>query len=168
MSRLSPARRRTGRAFAATSVAAVAALSLVACSSGGSGATAASAPSGSVSTASGTGPGTSANTGQGGGFGGGNAAQFAQIQTCLKAAGISLPTFSGRPSGTRPSGAPSNFPSGVRPSGMPSGIPSGARPGGGGAFSQILSSDAAKAALKACGITLPSGAPSGTASPSAS
>ena len=84
-----------------------------------------------------------------------------QVQACLKAAGITVPTFSARPSGARPSNLssgerPTNFPTGARPSG--SGFP-----GAGGDFTKI------EAALKACGIAVPtftprSGAP--TAAPS--
>jgi len=70
-----------------------------------------------------------------------------QIQDCLTAAGIAVPTGSGRPSGA-PSGEPSNRPTG-RPSGASTGRPSGV---GGGAFADPK----AQAALKACGITIPS------------
>ncbi len=77
---------------------------------------------------------------------GDQAAQFAKIQECLTAAGITVDIPSGAPS--RPTGT-------ARPSGAP---PSGAPGGGlGGAFS----GPDAQAALKACGITLPTGRPSG-------
>lgn len=87
--------------------------------------------------------------GQGGGFGG---ADFAAIQTCLKAAGIAVPTAmpsgGARPSGSaRPSGNGTPPANGVRPSGAPGG-------GGGGGMFQ---SAEAQAALKACGITVPTG-----------
>ena len=83
-----------------------------------------------------------------------------KAQACLKAAGITLPTRTGRPSGfpsgQRPSGFPTdfptNFPSGQRPTGFPGG---GA--GGGQQFQAI------QQALTACGITLatPTGQPTG-------
>jgi hypothetical protein len=86
-----------------------------------------------------------------------------QVQACLKAAGITVPTFSARPSGARPSGAPTgerptNFPSGARPSG--SGFAGGQA---NGQFAKI------EAALKACGIAVPTFTPrSGGAAPTAS
>ena len=75
------------------------------------------------------------------------------VQQCLQAAGITLP--SGGPGGSPPAGAPTQA-GGSRPAG---GIPSGAVPSGaaGGAFGnnpQVLQ------ALQACGITIPSAAPS--------
>jgi hypothetical protein len=77
---------------------------------------------------------------------GAQAKQLAKIQECLTAAGITVDIPSGLPS--RPTGT-------ARPSGAP---PSGAPGGGlGGAFSD----PDAQAALKACGITLPTGRPSG-------
>jgi hypothetical protein len=108
---------------------------------------------------------TSAPAGAGGptgapGAGGGRrfGADFQAIQACLTAAGISLPTptrtFS-RPTGTfaRPTGV---RPTGVRPSG---GFRDGR--GQGGAFGQVFRDPKAQAALKACGITLPTGRPGG-------
>jgi hypothetical protein len=89
--------------------------------------------------------GTPAANGQrGGGFGG---VDMTAIQACLTAAGISVPTPSGMPSGRpRPSGTFNGTPpaDGVRPS----------RAAGGGGMFQ--SADV-QAALKACGITLPTG-----------
>jgi hypothetical protein len=88
----------------------------------------------------------------------------ASVQACLKAAGIAVPTFAGRPSGsfTRPRGSFTR-PSGsfTRPSGSftrPSGV------GGGGGFFGTDSAEGAQiqAALKACGITLPTGGGRGT------
>jgi hypothetical protein len=85
------------------------------------------------------------------------------VQACLKAAGIAIPTLAARPSGsfTRPSG------SFTRPSGSftrPSGSftrPSGA--GGGGFFgTDSAEGTQIQAALKACGITLPTGGGRGT------
>lgn len=108
--------------------------------------------------APGGGAGPSGGTGPGGRRGGFDPAQLAQVRMCLSAAGITLPT-------------PRPFPSGsARPS-------RGARPSGGfgrgGGFGGVLQSPEAQAALKACGIALPtrragrSGAPGGAA-PSAS
>ena len=92
--------------------------------------------------------------GGGPGFG----ADFQKIQECLSAAGISLPTPSGSfqpPTGTPPSGGPQGTP--------PSGGPGDGGPGGG-----MFSDPQVQAALKACGITVPTGRPrtSSTASPS--
>ena len=74
---------------------------------------------------------------------------FAKVQQCLQAAGLTLPTGSfARPSGSfaPPSGA---LPSGFAPGG------SFAPPAGAGA----LNDPNVQAALKACGISLPGGAP---------
>jgi len=76
-----------------------------------------------------------------------------QIQACLKAAGISVPTPTGMPSGG-PGGGPSGMPSGGPPSGGPSGGPQGGR-GGGVDFSDKK----VQAALKACGISVPTARP---------
>ena len=70
---------------------------------------------------------------------------FGAMQSCLKAAGISLPTPSGAPR-TPPSGAPR-----TPPSGAPRTPPSGAAGGPGGLFSDPT----VQAALKACGLTVP-------------
>jgi hypothetical protein len=94
---------------------------------------------------------------------GANSAEFAKIQSCLSAAGISLPTRSNfpRPSGT----ATGPRPTGVRPSGGYGGVrPSGGRGfGGGGQFANKK----VQAALKACGITIPTGRPRAIGSPAA-
>ena len=79
-----------------------------------------------------------------------------QAQACLKAAGITLPTRTGRPSSFPTGARPSGFPTGQRPSGLPTdfptNFPSGQRPtgfpGGGQQFQAI------QQALTACGITL--------------
>lgn len=96
--------------------------------------------------------------------GGGNFLQSTQVQACLKAAGISIPTRSG----TRPTGS---FPSGTRPTGeRPTGTPSGGAGAGGAGGGFGAESTEIQAALKACGITLPTGgrgAPTGTAPSSA-
>ena len=80
--------------------------------------------------------------------GGPPAGQLAEIQTCLKAAGITVDIPTGRP--TFSPGAT------TRPTGSP---PAGAGQGGG--FGAIFTDPKAQAALKACGITLPTGRPSG-------
>jgi hypothetical protein len=79
--------------------------------------------------------------------GGAQAGQLAEIQACLKAAGISVDLPTGRPS----------FSAGATP-------PSGSPPAGGGAgggLGAVFNDPKAQAALKACGITLPTGQPSG-------
>jgi hypothetical protein len=80
----------------------------------------------------------------------------AAVQTCLKAAGITVPTGGARPSGSAGLG---ELPSGVRPSGARpsggSGMPSGARPSGAGGGFGGADNAKIQAALKACGITLP-------------
>jgi hypothetical protein len=89
------------------------------------------------------------------------------VTACLKAAGITVPTAPARaPSGSTGSGA-SGAPAGSMPAGTPpsGSAPTGSAPtgaGGGGAPSGrtgTSSSQMAKiqAALKACGITVPSG-----------
>jgi hypothetical protein len=121
----------------------VLAFSLVAC--GGSSST------GSAATPSGNATGAPAGGGGGGG-GGFGGADFAKIQSCLTAAGIAVPTGTAfpRPSGTGP--RPSF--SGPRPTGS-----GGGGRGGAGGFGATLNNPAAQAALKACGITIPTGAP---------
>jgi hypothetical protein len=70
-----------------------------------------------------------------------------KITACLQAAGIAVPTFAPRPSGeARPTGEP-------RPTGAPGG-------GRGGGFGAAFNTPQAKAALQACGITLPTRGPS--------
>lgn len=134
---------------------------LAACSSGSSKAASSTASGTSAPT-----PTASAAAGRGGGR-----FDSPAVRACLKNAGITLPTGTRRsfPSGSRPSGS---FPSGGRPSGS---FPSGARPsGGGGLFGNSAQAKKIQIALKACGITLPSGGnrsrPSGSAgaTPSAS
>jgi hypothetical protein len=71
-----------------------------------------------------------------------------KIAQCLQAAGIAVPTFTGRPSG---------FPTGDRPSGSPTRTrPSGTRTGG---FGGQFADPKVRAALQACGITLPTRPP---------
>ncbi|MGV8910361.1 MAG: hypothetical protein ACOH1Y_15370 [Propionicimonas sp.] len=77
------------------------------------------------------------------------AAQFAKIQQCLDAAGISLPTPS--------------LPAGASPGGRFT-PPAGGIPGGAGSS---LNDPKVKAALDACGMALPTGPPSGAPAPTA-
>jgi hypothetical protein len=76
---------------------------------------------------------------------GGNGVDLSKMQSCLKAAGISLPTPTGAP-GTPPGGTP-----GTRPSGAPRTPPGGGAGGPGGLFSDPK----VQAALKACGLNVP-------------
>ena len=128
------------KSFRAAVAAPVLLLALAGCGSSDNAAT----PSDSATGAPGAGGGQG-----GGGFGG---ADFTAIQACLKAAGISLPTpsggFGGRPSGSaRPSDAAN---------GTPRARPSGAAGGGGGGAGMFQSAEV-QAALKACGIAVPTG-----------
>jgi hypothetical protein len=104
-------------------------------------------------------PGQTGQPGQGGppGFGG---ADFQKIQECLAAAGVSLPTPSGRPSGAPTGPPPSGFPSGAPTGPPPSGFPSGGTGGGPGGGGRLFADPKVRAALQACGIDLPTGAPS--------
>jgi hypothetical protein len=132
------------KAVTLTALAPVLAFSLAACGSGSSGSPA------SASTPSATGA-----PGPGGARGGFGGVDFTKIQACLKAAGISLPTRTDFP---RPSGS---FSPGPRPSGV--------RPSGGnfrgGADRGLFASAQVQAALKACGITVPTGGPRPNATP---
>ena len=81
--------------------------------------------------------------------------QFQQIRDCLTAAGISVPTPSGRPAnGTPPTGMPGRLP--------PSARPSGALDGQGGTF---FRSKKVRAALKACGLAVPTARPTAPPTP---
>lgn len=137
------------RPVAAVVIAPMIMLALAACGGGSS-----SSASGSAAAPTGSGYG-----GRGGG--GQNSAQFKQMQDCLTAAGISVPTPSARPSGS--AGARPSFSPGAQPSGGYQGNGGG---GFGGGMSEIFQSKQAQAALKACGLTVPTGRP--TASPTAS
>jgi hypothetical protein len=130
-------------ASSAIAVALFASATLTACSSGGSKVQAASTPTASPSA---SGRGTA---------GGGRANLFSdpKIKQCLTAAGISIPT---RAAGARPSGT-------ARPSFTPGARPSGTA--GRGGFGNSAQSAQITAALKACGLSLPSFARPG-ASPS--
>ena len=77
---------------------------------------------------------------------------FQKINDCLQAAGIDVPT--GMPSNL-PSGMPTDRPAG-RPTDLPSRMPSGmGAPGQGGGPAGAFNGPEAQAALKACGIELP-------------
>ena len=128
----------TARARTLCIAGVLAATTLVAGCSGGSGSAAAAsgptAAAGAVPTGA-----------PGGGPGGQNPQEFAAIRQCLQAAGVPLPSID-----------PSRrFSPGARPSGSPRPRPTGsdARRGGRGLFAD----PAVQAALKACGITLPTG-----------
>jgi len=136
----------SGRAAAPVRSAAavlVAAAALSACGGGGTTTTTAAATS------------TPTGTRSGGRF---DAAQFQRIQQCLTAAGISIPTPSGGFRTDRPTGS-GTFTRRPRPTG------SGTftrRPGAtGGAFRGMFNDPKVRAALQACGITLPTGPPGG-------
>lgn len=139
------------RHLGAVPVAAALAVGLVACG-GGHGTNAASAEARPASSAAATAA-TSAGARSGG------AAQFqqrfGQIRQCLQAAGIAVPSFSprasfsGRPRPTFSPGARRSFSPGARPPGT-------ARRGG---FGGVLANPQAQAALKACGISMPSFSP---------
>ena len=91
---------------------------------------------------------TTRPSGEPSGAAGPQAEQFAKIQECLTAAGITVDVPSGLPS--RPTGT-------ARPD--PSGPPRSGAPGGG--LGGVFNDQEAQAALKACGISLPTGRPSG-------
>jgi len=142
--------RRNSLAVAA--VVPIAAFALAACSGGSSDAS------------------TDASAGQPtGAAGGGDNAQMQQIQECLSAAGIDLPTGGGAmPSGAAmpsggsmptdmptdmPSGMPTDMPTDMAMSSGAAGMPSGGAQGGGNQMmSQLLEDEDAQAALTACGI----------------
>jgi len=117
-----------------------------------------SATGGSASGAAGAAPTPTGQSAAPGGPGGAQAQQrFTAIRSCLQAAGIAVPTPSGsRRSFTRTPG--------VTPSPRPSGS-GGFRRGG---FGGMFADPKVQAALKACGLTLPSPGgrrPSGAPSP---
>ena len=126
------------RAVAVASAALLTAGLLSGCAGGSASGSSASGTAGAAPTATG-------QAGAPGGPGGAAAQQrFAQIRSCLQAAGIAVPTPSGsRRSFTRTPG--------VTPSPRPSGSP-GLR---GGGFGRMFADPKVQAALKACGITLP-------------
>lgn len=144
---------RTGRGARFGAAGVLVAVALTGC--GGSGSATSAAATSAPSAASTTG-------GPGGGRQGRfDPAELQKIRDCLTAAGIPVPTPSeglrtfnpsDRPSGPRPSGT---RPSGSRPSGAPSG---GFRGPAGGMFTDPK----VRAALEACGITLPTRPPTRT------
>jgi hypothetical protein len=141
------------KAAIAVPAAFVAVLSLTACGGGGGTTTAAGTTAASAPSPARSGPGAF------------NQEEFAKIRACLAAAGIQLPTPTGRPSGGFRTGPPpSGFPT-TRPSGMPAGPrPSGVGPSGrgqGGGFGRMFSDPKVVAALKACGLAVPTRTPGG-------
>jgi hypothetical protein len=125
----------------------------------GCGGSSGSASSGSASAATATSRPADTGAAPGGGPAGG--IDFTAIQACLTAAGISVPVSSGRPAGgTPPSGTAQpnpTPPAGAMPNGTP---PTGAAADlGRGPGAALFSSAKVKAALAACGITLPTGGP---------
>jgi hypothetical protein len=139
--------RRTRLVLGAASVL-IAGLSLTAC--GGGAKSGSSTPSASSSSSPSS---TAARQGGAAGLFGST-----EVQQCLKAAGITIPTPTGsrpnRPSGSFTPGTP-----GAQPSGGPTGsFTRGAGGFGGGFFgADPAQAQAIQAALKACGITLPTG-----------
>lgn len=124
---------------------------LSACGAGGA-STSATAPGGAPTTGA---PGDSTIAGPVPGGRGFDPAELQKIRECLTAAGITIPIPSGRPSfsGARPSFSPGDRPSFQNPGD----VPSGARPSGGrGGLGALFTDPAVKAALEACGISLPS------------
>lgn len=117
------------RTVRGATIALVLAGSLAACGGGGSSPASTTAAAGATSTP---------NPSRSGRFF--NNPEFQKIRDCLTAAGIQLPTPSLRPSGSPPS---------PRPSGSGRGL------GGNGMFSDPK----VQAALKACGLTVPTGRP---------
>ena len=139
--------RRTRLVLSAASVL-IAGLSLTACGGGTKAASSTTSPSRSSSA-------SSTATGRRGGAG---LFASAQVQQCLKAAGITIPT----PTGTRPNRPSGSFTPGTRPTGS---FTRGAGGFGGGFFgTDPAQAQAIQAALKACGITLPTGRRPGSSS----
>jgi hypothetical protein len=143
--------RRT-RLVLGTASLLIAGLSLTAC--GGGAKSGSATPSASSSSSA-----SSTATRQGGA---GGLFANAQVQQCLKAAGITLPT----PTGSRPNRPSGSFTPGERPSDRPTGsFTRGAGGFGGGFFgADPAQAQAIQAALKACGITLPTGRRPGSSS----
>lgn len=77
-----------------------------------------------------------------------NSAELQKIRDCLSAAGISMPTPTGGFRTRNPTDRPT-----ARPSNRPSGAPTG------GARFRAFADPKVRAALEACGITLPTGRP---------
>ena len=179
-----PARVLRVRGALLTGAAGVAAAAVLAACGGGSSAAATSAAGPRTVTATGR----AAASGQDGPGG----ADFQKISDCLTAAGITLPTPTGGPGGAPPSGAPSAGMSGGPGSGPGSGPGGGVTrgpdgkytapdgdvytamptpgadggPGGDGDGPGALFSDpTVRAALEACGLSLPTGRPTPTATP---
>ncbi|HVP02674.1 MAG TPA: hypothetical protein VMT10_08900 [Solirubrobacteraceae bacterium] len=100
---------------------------------------------------------------QGGGARQGGPAMFAnaKVRACLRKQGVAFP---GRPSGGQ-GGQPPSGQTGTAPQGTPPGAPQGGQPpsgiGSGGTPANSAQFKKLQAALKACGVTMPSGPPSG-------
>ncbi|WP_088283861.1 hypothetical protein [Kineosporia sp. A_224] len=163
----------------AAAVSGVAAVALLAACGGGSTATTTAAAGSTTASGPRTVTATDAAAAPGQGGAGDRGADFQKIQQCLAAAGISLPTPSGMPSGaptgngTPPAGGPGGgvtqgadgkftAPDGDVITAMPTPGADGG-PGGGPGMGQLFDDPATKAALEACGISVPTGRP--TAAP---
>jgi hypothetical protein len=125
---------------------------LAACGSGGGDATTSAGSSPSASPTGG--PGEAGPGGRPGGFAG---LDLQAVRSCLSAAGITLPAFPTNRGSFTGTGRPS-FSRNPSFTGRPTGtaFPGGGR--GGGAFA-VLQTPEAKAALEACGITVPTFTP---------
>ncbi|HET9653948.1 MAG TPA: hypothetical protein VFP72_01240 [Kineosporiaceae bacterium] len=134
-----PLRVRQAAALGATGL--VVAAALAACG-GGSGAAKTTAAAVTTPTAAST------RTPRAGRF---DQAEMQKVRDCLSAAGITMPP----PTRT------------FNPSERPTARPSGAPTGGGGGFGNrgLFADPKVRAALEACGITLPTGRPTGTRGP---
>lgn len=143
------------RHLGAVPVAAALAAGLVACGGGTSGASSAAQPASSAGVSSSSAApavsGTAGRRGQAAQF----QQRFAEIRQCLQAAGIAVPTLPARPSFSR--GARPSFSPGARRTFSPGARPSGAARRGG--FGGLFANPQAQAALKACGISMPSFSP---------
>jgi hypothetical protein len=139
-----------GRALRWGAAAAVVTAALSACSGSGAASTAVGAPSAAGTTAA-DGPRDGRGT---------DPAQLRRIQECLAAAGLVMPTPSGGPRTFNPTDRPTGAPSGS-PRARPSGAPTDGRFGGAGRG--LFADPKVRAALEACGITMPTRAPTGPA-----
>ncbi|SDI84978.1 pilus assembly protein FimV [Frankineae bacterium MT45] len=129
---------------------------LVGCGGSSTSGTTSSASASSTAGAAAGATGAAGASGAAGGRGG--LFSDSKVQQCLTAAGISIPTGGGAGGAGGAGGTP---PSGAMPSGggtPPSGFPSGgARPSGAPGGMDSAQQAKIQAALKACGISLPTG-----------